>query len=362
MPVELGGRATEEDGGHLRIHASAKALTFDGVVDGSMLQGKLRATTTELVHAKRGVAEMASGPTKLGAEIGGRRFVVDWDQHGERVKSTFRDASVARALEGTSRDERFELMGDGVTLRGVMSGIMIGIGEWSDRGKTQPVALDWVHTEIPAPYSLPNGGRIVPLERWSRGVAGCPSSLDVVPQIEGLATPFTWPTPSTQCHDTGEVSMIGMIWNTSTFTILAAGSDWFSLHRDVYSYIGGAHGMSGESCQIVSLSTGKATSLQIELPDASLAKLGAMVRSAILASAPGKSLVDLGFFKDDPKVTQDRVMCAVTDHGGLALEVVYQHDMDEAGNFRFTDVRPRIPAAKVRALFPAGSTGALVFR
>jgi hypothetical protein len=365
LPVELAGSATAE-GSRTRVRASAGALRFEGVIDGDVLQGTLRSNAqSAVVRAKRGVETAADLTAPLGAEVAGHRFDVAWEQRGGRVKATVRDASRSHVLEGTLRDGRFDLAGDGIAWRGVIAGASVGLGESIENGKSRALVIDLLHADVPAPHPLAGGASVAPLERWSRGGAGCPSSYDILPQVDGLPAlnPMLAPhATTTKCTDAGDLAFIGSIWSTSTYAVTASGSGWFAMRTHLYQYLGGAHGMSGEACQVVSLAPGKTARLQMELDPASLAKLGGLVRKAILAGAPGKSLVDLGFNADDPNVTSDRVMCAVMDHGALALEVVYQNGMDPAGNFRFTDVRPRIPAAKVRALFPAGSIGALVFQ
>jgi hypothetical protein len=369
LPVELRGTATP-DGSRLRVRAELGALSFEGVVDGEVLRGSLHTPMSkETVRAKRGISPIPEGTMKIGAEVSGKRFDVAWEQRGNVVKATVKDAGRARVLEGTSHDGRFDLTGDGATWRGEISGLSAGIGEWIENGKTQALTLDLLRIDVPAPYPLPNGGRVVPLELWSRGRAGCPSSYDVLPQIEGLGTPLESTLnqklakrQSTKCTDAIDLASLGAVWSTSTYTVTAATPAWFALHADAYAYLGGAHGMSGEMCGVFSLVTGRGAWLQTELEADALVKLGKLVRAAILAGAPGKSLVDLGFYADDPKVTNDRAMCVVMDHGAPALEVIYQHDMDEAGDFRFTDLRPHIAAAKVRGLFPADTMGAIVFQ
>jgi len=280
------------------------------------------------------------------------------------------DLGGARALEGSMRDGRFTLTGGGVTMRGVFSNLTSGLGEWNENGETKFVTLDPMRVAIPAQLALGNV-KVTPAERWVRGASGCPSSYDVYPEVHGL----DWKTESAldrllhpgasvspACAGTSEIAFLGAEWSTTTYAITASRPGWFAVRRSMYAYAGGAHGMWGETCDVADLSRGVVGSLQSDLDAASLAKLGVLVEKTLLAASPNGSLVDLGFNADDPDVTSDRVMCAVLDHGALALEVVYQSDMDPAGNFRFSDVRPRIPASTARALFPAGSLGALVFQ
>ena len=374
LPVELAGTVKPE-GARLRIHATAgsakDALRFDAFIDGDTLIGVLRTDTgREEVTAKRGVPALDRAfEMKLGGEIGGRRVHVDWKQNETNAKATVTDLAGSRVLEGTMRDGRFTLAGGGVTMRGVFSNFTAGLAEWIENGEERPMTLDTMRVEIPAQLALGNV-RVAAAERWVRGAAGCPSSYEVYPDVHGL----DWKTESaidrllhpgasvpSSCTG-GELAFLGAVWSTSTYTITASRPQWFAIRTSAYAYMGGAHGMWGDTCDVASLSSGKVGSLQSELSPASLSKLGALVRKTLLAGAPGQSLMDLGFNAEDPNVTIDRVMCVVEDHGALALEVVYQSDMDPAGNFRFTEVRPRIPAATARALFPAGSAGALVFQ
>jgi hypothetical protein len=375
LPVELAG-TTRPEGARLRVRASAgpseKAVRFDGWIDGEMLRGVLRTDTArEDVTAKRGVPAMSNDvDIGIGATIADHRFQVGWQQHGQNVKATIADPSGSRTLEGTMRDGKFKLAGEGVSMRGVLSNLIAGLGEWSEAGETRPLTLDVMHVATPKPRALGSGVRVVTADRWVGGVAGCPSSYDVYPEVTGVGgtnelslNRLLHPgAPPVRCEGESELAFLGAAWSTSTYVFTASRPDWFAIRRTLYGYMGGAHGTWGETCDVASLATGKVGSLQSELSAASLSKLGPIVRKAILAAAPGKSLVDLGFNADNPDVTKDRVMCAVDDHDKLALEVVYQSDMDPAGNFRFTEVRPRIPASTARTLFPAGSLGALVFQ
>lgn len=375
LPVELAG-TTKPDGKRIRVLATAgsakDALRFDAVIDGDALAGTLRTDTgREEIKAKRGVPAVEDTfQMQLGGDVEGRRVDVAWKQHGTIAKVTVTDVAGSRALEGSMRDGRFTLTGDGVTMRGVFSNMTSGLGEWIENGETRPMTLDPMRVAIPAPLALGNV-KVTPAERWVRGASGCPSSYDVYPEVHGL----DWKTEvaidrllhpgasaSRACTGTSEIAFLGAEWSTTTYAIAASRPGWLSIRRSMYAYAGGAHGMWGETCDVADLSSGKVGALQSELDAASRAKLGVLVRKAILASAPGKTLVDLGFNADDPNVTVDRVICAVEDHGALTLEVVYQSDMDPAGNFRFIDMRPRIPASTARALFPRGSLGALVFQ
>lgn len=374
LPVELAGTTTWE---HKRLHVRAAAgsakdaLRFDALIDGDDLRGVVRADSEhEDVTAKRGVPTLE--PTfqmPLGGDIAGKRVDIAWDQRGTNVKARVTDVAGSRELEGVMRDGRFVLEGSGVMARGIFSSLTAGIGEWIESGQSQPMTLDSVRVDLPPKLVLGNV-QITATDRWVRGASGCPSSYDVYPEVHGL----DWKTEvaldkllgpgasaSTTCTGQSDLWFLGAVWSTTTYAVTASRAGWFAIRRSAYSYAGGAHGMSGETCDVALLASGRVGSLQSELPAASLAKLGALVRKTILASAPGKSLVDLGFKADDPDITNDRVICVVDDHGALALEIVYQ-DMDPAGMSRFIDARPRIPAAAVRSLFPGGSLGALVFQ
>jgi hypothetical protein len=307
---------------------------------------------------------------RLGADIAGRRADVAWSQHGANAKVTVTDVAGSRVLEGTMTGGHFDLAGGVVAMRGVFSNLTSGLGEWVENGETRAMTLDLMRVAIPAELAVGNA-HVTPMDRWVRGASGCPSSYDVYPEVHGLdgktestLNPLLHPGAPVPrvCTGSSEIAFLGSEWSTMTYAITASRSGWFAIRRNMYAYTGGAHGMWGETCDVADLATGKVGSLQSELSTSSLAKLGVLVRKAILAAAPGKSLVDLGFNADDPNVTSDRVACVVEDHGALALEVVYQSDMDPAGNFRFSDVRPHIPTKTARALFPAGSLGALVFQ
>ncbi|HEX4513938.1 MAG TPA: hypothetical protein VH054_10390, partial [Polyangiaceae bacterium] len=348
------------------------ALRFDALIDGAALTGVLRTDTgREEVTAKRGVPALESTfETKLGADVAGRRADVAWAQRGTNAKVTVTDIAGSHVLEGTMRDGRFTLKGSGVTMRGIFSSLTSGLGDWSENGEARAMTLDPMRVAIPAALAIGNA-HVAPMERWVRGVSGCPSSYDVYPEVHGLDAKTEsaldrllrpGASVSRSCTGSSEIAFAGSEWSTTTYAVTASRPGWLAIRRSMYAYTGGAHGMWGETCDVADLATGKVGSLQSDLSAASLAKLGVLVRKAILASAPGNSLVDLGFNADDPDVTKDRVTCVAEDHGMLALEVVYQSDMDPAGNFRFSDVRPRIPAKTARALFPAGSFGALVFQ
>jgi hypothetical protein len=82
----------------------------------------------------------------------------------------------------------------------------------------------------------------------------------------------------------------------------------------------------------------------------------------MLQNAHKQSLVDLGFFEDDAHVNSTRELCVVKHRGTSFLEIIYQDDIDEAGLFRSTDVRPLLAAPVARRFFPGGSVGAKVFR
>ena len=374
LPVELAGTAKDE-GARVHLGASAgdatDALRFDGWIDGDAMRGVLKTDTgREDVSAKRGLPPLSETTQgALGGDASGHRFVLAWEQHGKEVKAELRELSGPRELAGTVRDGRFELAGGGVTMRGVLSNVS-GIGEWIENGESRSLTLDPMTVSYPAARALAGGVRVLPSDRWVRGASGCPSSYDVFPKVDALdlrtqnamnrlLAPGA--STSTKCTGESEIATLGAAWSTSTYAITASRPGWFAIRRSLYGYMGGAHGMGGETCDVANVSTGKVASLQSELPATSIAKLGPLVRKAILAAEPGKTLMDLGFNADDPDVTRERVMCVVDDHGALALEVVYQNE-DAAGNFRFSDVRPHVPAAAVRALFPAGSVGALVFQ
>ena len=376
LPVELAG-TVKPDAGRLRVRASAgsakDALRFDAVIDGDALTGALRSDTgREDVVAKRGVpARSDVTNVGLGADVDGHRFDVGWEQHGKNVKATVADVGRSRTLEGTMRDGRFELSGEGVTMRGVLSNFTAGIGEWIEDGDSRPMTLDLMNVVVPAPHALAGGARLVPDDRWAHGASGCPSSYDVYPKIVGLGGAedtlnrllHPGASASMACTGQSELAFLGAAWSTSTYVVTASRPGWLAIRHTDYAYMGGAHGTWGETCDVASLATGKVGALQSELSPASLTKLGVLVRKTLLAAAPAaQTLVDLGFTADDPDVTKDRVTCVVDDHGALALEVVYQSDMDPAGNFRFNDTRPHIPAKTARALFPPGSLGALVFQ
>ncbi len=375
LPGELAGTSKVE-GARLRVHASAgpakDALRFDALVDGDVLTGVLRTDTDrEEVSAKRGVPTLDDTfDMRLGADVAGRRADVAWNQHGANAKVTVTDIAGSRVLEGTMKDGHFELAGGSVAMRGVFSNLTSGLGEWVENGETRAMTLEPLRVAIPAELAIGNV-HVAPMERWVRGASGCPSSYDVYPEVHGLDSKtestldrllHPGASVSRACTGSSEIAFLGAEWSTTTYAVTASRPGWLAIRRNMYAYAGGAHGMWGETCDVADLTTGKVGSLQSELSSASLAKLGVLVRKAILAAAPGKSLVDLGFNADDPNVTSGRVACVVEDRGALALEVVYQSDMDPAGNFRFSDVRPHIPAKTARTLFPAGSLGALVFQ
>jgi len=386
-PVELEGSVTGEAGQrHIEAHArtSKQALYLSAVVDGA---GKLHGTL-RMQGAKNTSIDLGRGTTqtnseqswkeRFGGTLGGvHRVRVDWEQSASRATMTLsRLGAVPRTFKGNLQREngRFELLEQAdpkSRLRGILmgGGGDIGIGEWLHDGLVEAVSLDRFYPTYPAAKVLPSGGRVVQAERFYRGVADCESSYNVFPRFEGVAAERLLNAefekllpPKDYCIEATDVSFLGSLWYGSTYSVTAARGLWVGLAFEWNNYQGGTHGGSGEGCAVADTQSGKVGHLNEELTPKSFEKLLPLVRRAILQSGRGKSLRDLGFIEDDLKVNAKREMCVVESNGALFLEVVYQSDLDEAGNFRFETVRPRIAAASVRSLFPAGSLGALVFR
>jgi len=386
-PVELEGSVTGEAGQrHIEAHArtSKQELYLSAVVDGaSKLHGTLRmqGATNTSIDLGRGTTQTNSEQSwreRFGGTLGGvHRVRLDWEQSASRANITLsRLGAMPWTFKGTLQREsgRFELLEKAdpkSRLRGILmgGGGDIGIGEWIHDGIVEPISLDRFYPTYPAIKVLPSGGRVVKAERFHRGFPDCESSHDVFPRFEGVLTEGILNAqfekmlpPKDYCIEATDVSFLGSLWYSYTYSVTATRASWVGLAFEWNNYQGGAHGGSGEGCAVADTQSGKVGHLNEELTPRSLEKLLPLVRTAILQAAHGKPLRDLGFFEDDVKVNAKREMCVVESNGALFLEVVYQSDLDEAGNFRFETVRPRIAAASVRSLFPAGSLGALVFR
>jgi len=386
-PVELEGSITSDaKPTKLEAHArtsKATPLNFSGVIEPS---GKLHGVLS--TSSARELIELRPLPLPNGSEetwkndFGGtldntHRFRLGWVQKGDRTLATLsRLGEKPTTFEGSLERQsgRFELQEPKQPehrLRGILlggPGDVDGIGELFHDGLAQPFSLDRFYPTYPPVVELPNGARVVPVERFQRGFPDCPAADDVFPRVEGVAAALPLNralektiSPLTECGN-DNLSFLGSLWSGSTYTVTASSARWVGFAFDWNSYMGGAHGSFGLSCAVADTQSGKVVHLNEEIAPASFPKLSALVRQAILRGEPGKSLVDLGFYADDAHVDATREMCVVKDHGALFLEVVYQNDMDEAGLFHFVKLRPRLAAAVVRRFFPPGSVGAAVFQ
>jgi hypothetical protein len=185
-----------------------------------------------------------------------------------------------------------------------------------------------------------------------------PSSRTSLPnaQFEMLVAPRAY------CIDAKDPSDLGNLWAGSTYSITAARANWVGLAFESNWYAGGTRGSYRETCAVADTQSGTVVHLNEELIPSAFEKLAPLVKRAILKATNQRSLQDVGFFTNDPHIDPKREMCVIEDRGALFLELRYQSDDDEAGNFRLDDIRPRLAAAVVRPFFSAGSLGALVFR
>ena len=177
-----------------------------------------------------------------------------------------------RRFEGTLEQQtgRFELRDvkqSGSLLRGILlggPGDVAGIGEWLHDGLTVPVSFDRFYPTYPMPVSLPNGARVVPVERFQRGAPDCPTTCDVFPRLEGVAMALplshaleTTITPLVDCFEEGGLGYLGGLWSGSTYTVTASSARWVALAFESNSYMGGVRGSPRTTCAVADTQTGK---------------------------------------------------------------------------------------------------------
>jgi hypothetical protein len=347
------------------FEASAQGLRLRGQLDGATLKATIEAPTAYTFTAKR-----ATPPATFAAIFGGAGLRVDWRQlNGKVIALLQRLEQPTRKLEGhvqgavfalTQRDELGNIV---ARLDGALLSERAALARWTTREVSEPVTLDSAVVSLyPVPLELASGAKIVPVEEYAT-TGGCVTD-SVFPRIANVPTDVALNKEISKQFRLPPAVHVSCVpaesWDATTYEITGHGRDWVSFEVQGYGYRGGAHGGGSSRCAIASLVEGKLESLAEELPQNSLKKLEALVRSSLLKQSSAKSIAALGFSGDDLMIDTSRPMCVRDDHGSLFLEVIYA---DDEGMFRLSaPPRARIPRVSVRGLFPTGTLGERIFR
>ena len=347
------------------FEASAQGLRLRGKLEGATLKATIEAPT-----ANTFTAEQATPPVTFATIFGGAGLRVDWRQLNGKVTALLqRPEQPTRKLEGdvqgavfalTERDELGNIV---ARLDGALLSERAALARWTTREVSEPVTLDSAVVSLyPEPVALASGAKIVPVEKYAI-TGGCVTD-SVFPRIANVPTDVTLNKEIGKLLRVPPAADLSCVpaesWDVATYEITGYGRDWVSFEVQSYGYRGGAHGGGSSRCAIASLVEGKLESLAEELPQNSLEKLEALVRSSLLKQSSAKSITALGFSGDDLMIDSSRPMCVRDDHGSLFLEVIYA---DDEGMFRISGPpRARIPRASVRGLFPTGTLGERIFR
>ena len=244
------------------------------------------------------------------------------------------------------------------------------LGRWysADRARSLPLELRGGEP-YPEALALLGGGKMAPQEDSGERGKACRSQR-IFPSFDGLGakTAQLALNKALQSHN-GPPSVADCEGATeelpyefeSGYAVTGQKPGYVGLELSSYAFTGGAHGSAGADCVVGDLTSGTLTHLGSLLTPDARAKLEVLVNDELRKQFSVTKLTDADFFDDEVKLSPTTPLCLdVDDKGATSLRVLF-------GQYEVTPYvmgmpQSILPAAGVKALFPAGSVGEAVFK